>query len=116
MSEKASTKIKAPLIGWMIFESATDDNSEWEGVITYPDPTGANIAWESPIKMIEHSAYEALQVELREANAATQTELDLREQQHLQNRELQREVERLRADNNWLRERLSAFQRVEGGK
>lgn len=47
-----------PLIGWMILEDYCDDMSQWDGYISFPDPTGANLAWQSPTKMIEYSAYE----------------------------------------------------------
>lgn len=59
-----------PLVGWMIIEDYVEDYSEWDGAIACPDPTGANLAWESPIKMIEHAAYTELMQEaeaLREA-------------------------------------------------
>ena len=52
------------LIGWMIIEDYCEDYSDWSGQITYPDPTGANLAWQSPIKMIEHSAYEVAQADI----------------------------------------------------
>ena len=54
------------LIGWMILEDHTEDMSHWSGVISYPDPTGANLAWENPTKMIEYAAYEAMRKELAE--------------------------------------------------
>lgn len=56
---------REPLVGYMIFEDWLEDMSDWSGQITGPgDPTGANLAWESPIKMIEHSAYESLRSQL----------------------------------------------------
>lgn len=69
--EKARDKSNdhKPLVGWMILEDYCDDMSDWSGVIAYPDPTGANLAWESPVKMIEYSAYEKLQARLAEAEA-----------------------------------------------
>lgn len=54
----------SPLVGWMILEDYCEDMSQWDGVISFPDPTGANLAWENPIKMIEHKAYDALKAEL----------------------------------------------------
>lgn len=30
-----------------------DDFSHWSGEITYPDPEGANLAWQKTIEMIE---------------------------------------------------------------
>ena len=59
--------MKAPLIGWMIMESHDDDLSNWDGVITYPDPTGANLAWENPTKMIEFNEHERARNLLKEA-------------------------------------------------
>lgn len=59
---------KAPLVGWMILEDYCEDMSQWDGVITYPDPTGANLAWQNPTKMIEYSAYEKLKAENRRLN------------------------------------------------
>jgi len=63
---------REPLVGYMIFEDWLEDMSDWSGQITGPgDPTGANLAWESPIKMIEHSAYDTLRSQLeleRKAN------------------------------------------------
>ncbi len=50
---------REPLVGWMILEDHADDLSHWDGVIAFPNPTGANLAWESPTKMIEFSAFEA---------------------------------------------------------
>lgn len=64
-----SDKPSEPLIGWMIFEECCEDMSQWDGVISYPDPTGANLAWEAPIKMIEKSAYDALKAEQQKDEA-----------------------------------------------
>jgi hypothetical protein len=65
---------REPLIGYMIFEDHCDDMSDWSGVITGPqDPTGANLAWESPIKMISYDAYEKL--------AAQNKQLDERDEE-----------------------------------
>lgn len=51
---------RAPLVGYMILEDWCDDMSDWSGMITGPqDPTGANLAWENPTKMIEFKAYES---------------------------------------------------------
>ncbi len=60
-----TTSDKGPLIGYMIFETWTEDYSHWSGVISFPDPTGANLAWESPIAMIDKSAYDKLKAEVR---------------------------------------------------
>lgn len=49
-----------PKIGYMITESHAEDYSFWDGVITYPNPKGSNLAWENPTAMIEKSAYDAL--------------------------------------------------------
>lgn len=65
-------------VGYMIFESWTendsgkpDPNEEWDGVITGPsDPTGANLAWLNPIKMIEYSALTAAEERARKLVAA----------------------------------------------
>lgn len=111
-------KPREPLIGWMIFEEYCDDYSEWSGVITYPDPTGANLAWQDPVKMIEKSAYDALEQRLAVAEVwhkhwiAANKELS---EYRNKCRELEAEVERLRTTewaieanrehDNWLRER-----------
>lgn len=58
-----TAKQREPLIGWMILEDYCDDMSDWSGVITYPDPTGANLSWENPTKMIEYSAFEQMKRE-----------------------------------------------------
>ncbi len=64
------TADKRPLIGWMILEGCCEDMSAWDGVISYPDPTGANLAWENTTKMIEFSAYDALREQLAEYEKA----------------------------------------------
>lgn len=49
-----------PLVGYMILEDYCEDMSHWSGMITGPtNPAGANLAWENPIKMIEHCAYDS---------------------------------------------------------
>ena len=61
MTKDTPPDTKTPLIGYMILEDYCEDMSDWSGVITGPqDPTGANLAWESPIKMIEYSAFEEM--------------------------------------------------------
>lgn len=55
------SKKREPLIGFMVVEDYTEDMSDWSGQITFPDPTGANLYWEKPIKMIEYSAFEKMQ-------------------------------------------------------
>ena len=59
----------SPIIGFMIVEDYDEDFSHWDGVITYPDPTGANLAWEKPTKMIEYSAYEQVKEQCRDLGA-----------------------------------------------
>lgn len=56
-----------PKIGYMVIDDYDEDYSNWDGQITFPDPTGANLHWLNPIKMIEYTAYEALQEQLRVA-------------------------------------------------
>jgi hypothetical protein len=51
------------LVGWMILEDYCEDMSAWDGVISFPDPTGANLAWLNPTKMIEYSAFEQMRKE-----------------------------------------------------
>jgi len=65
-SDDKREAVREPLVGYMILEGYAEDYSHWDGVITYPDPTGANLAWESPIEMIEKSAFDAVVKELRE--------------------------------------------------
>jgi hypothetical protein len=55
---KMNSSAREPLIGWMILEDYCEDMSHWGGVISYPDPTGANLAWLNPTKMIEYSVYQ----------------------------------------------------------
>lgn len=66
-------KPREPLVGYMIIEDYTDDYSDWSGQITYPDPRGANLAWLNPIKMIEHTAYDALRAQVEELRAELNT-------------------------------------------
>jgi len=74
VSEK---RLDDPLIGYMILEDYAEDMSDWSGQITGPqDPTGANLAWESPIKMIECSAYDALKAENEHLREAMEYALD----------------------------------------
>lgn len=49
-----------PLIGYMCEPDMVEDGEDghWDAYITSHDPTGANLAWLNPIKMIEYSAYE----------------------------------------------------------
>jgi hypothetical protein len=51
-------------VGYMIIDEHTDDYSDWSGYIAYPNPEGANLAWEKPIKMIQYSAYAILKKEV----------------------------------------------------
>lgn len=70
--KETDCEAREPLIGWMILEDHCEDMSDWSGVISFPDPTGANLAWENPTKMIEHRAFEKLRKEnerLRADNA-----------------------------------------------
>lgn len=70
-------KPRDPFIGYMALEGWTEDENgkpdlkaDWDGVITGPhDPTGANLAWQNPIKMIEHSAYNSLIEQLNDLKA-----------------------------------------------
>ena len=52
------------LVGFMAIEDHAEDYSNWSGHIAYPNPEGANLAWEKPIKMIQYSAYENLKSEI----------------------------------------------------
>ena len=70
---------KIPLIGFVVIEEYAEDFSHWDGAIAYPDPTGANLAWENPIPFIEKSFYDQLQRKL--INLADAAE-DARERIH----------------------------------
>lgn len=63
MRSTSAEGARKPLVGYMIMEDYAEDYSHWNGVIGFPDPTGANLAWESPVAMIEKSAYDALKAE-----------------------------------------------------
>lgn len=71
------SKAKKPLIGYAVLEDWTVDMSDWSGQITYPDPTGANLYWQNPMKMIEYSAYDQLQAKLDEAVKAKEAAINL---------------------------------------
>lgn len=71
MTNAQENKPRDPLIGYMVIEDYAEDYSQWDGLIAYPDPEGANLYWQKTIKMIEHSAYLAIQAEnekLKQAN------------------------------------------------